>query len=350
MLLVPRDGEACLWVRRSYERAADESLFPAIRPMRIVPGRRGEHGRHPGDRLPRDRAGADRAYGACRSTSRSGRCGPSTGWSSRPAAVKSPYRARPHGAGRRDPPPRARGPRARDPPRGDERGGADERALLPDDGRGPPRDRPVRHVRVRDCARADRLRRELRSIPTYLDSPGGNAGMGPAVPLFGSRTRRLARRRPRLHRYRVRLCRVPHGQDHDVRLRPAPAGRGRRGPRAVRGDSGHDRHAPETRGSPLGDLRDRSRPTWSPRSSRTSWATEGGACSSSVTGSASRSRRTRSSPGASTSRSRRGWRSPSSPRRGSAGVGMVGVENTFIVEHGGGRSITGHHPGLMPVG
>ncbi|HNL87229.1 MAG TPA: aminopeptidase P family N-terminal domain-containing protein, partial [Methanoregulaceae archaeon] len=34
MLLIPRDGEACLWVKRSYERAMDESLFPQIKPMR----------------------------------------------------------------------------------------------------------------------------------------------------------------------------------------------------------------------------------------------------------------------------------------------------------------------------
>ncbi len=32
-LAIPRDGEAVLWVRRSYERALDESLFPDIRPM-----------------------------------------------------------------------------------------------------------------------------------------------------------------------------------------------------------------------------------------------------------------------------------------------------------------------------
>ena len=30
ILLVPRDGEACLWVRRSYERAQDESFFPQL--------------------------------------------------------------------------------------------------------------------------------------------------------------------------------------------------------------------------------------------------------------------------------------------------------------------------------
>jgi len=28
MLLIPRDDEAVLWVRRSYDRAVDESLFP----------------------------------------------------------------------------------------------------------------------------------------------------------------------------------------------------------------------------------------------------------------------------------------------------------------------------------
>ncbi len=33
MLVVPRDGEAILFVRRSHERALDESLFPVIRPM-----------------------------------------------------------------------------------------------------------------------------------------------------------------------------------------------------------------------------------------------------------------------------------------------------------------------------
>ncbi|NMA09679.1 MAG: aminopeptidase P family protein, partial [Methanomicrobiales archaeon] len=34
VLLVPRTDEAVLWVRRSYERALDESFFPEIRPMK----------------------------------------------------------------------------------------------------------------------------------------------------------------------------------------------------------------------------------------------------------------------------------------------------------------------------
>jgi Xaa-Pro aminopeptidase len=33
VLLIPRDGDPVFWVRRSYERAMDESLFPWIRPM-----------------------------------------------------------------------------------------------------------------------------------------------------------------------------------------------------------------------------------------------------------------------------------------------------------------------------
>lgn len=34
MLIIPKDEEAVFWVRRSYERAMDESLFPDIRPMK----------------------------------------------------------------------------------------------------------------------------------------------------------------------------------------------------------------------------------------------------------------------------------------------------------------------------
>ncbi|MGB9175149.1 MAG: Xaa-Pro peptidase family protein [Methanoregula sp.] len=34
LLLIPQDGDTVLWVRQSYERAVDESLFPDIRKMR----------------------------------------------------------------------------------------------------------------------------------------------------------------------------------------------------------------------------------------------------------------------------------------------------------------------------
>jgi len=38
------------------------------------------------------------------------------------------------------------------------------------------------------------------------------------------------------------------------------------------------------------------------------------------------------------------------PKKGIPGIGMVGTENTYVVTDKGGRSITGNHPGLMPVG
>jgi Xaa-Pro dipeptidase len=37
------------------------------------------------------------------------------------------------------------------------------------------------------------------------------------------------------------------------------------------------------------------------------------------------------------------------PKKGIKDIGMVGIENTFVVTPRGGRSITGHHPGLMLV-
>ncbi|HVP95423.1 MAG TPA: Xaa-Pro peptidase family protein [Methanoregulaceae archaeon] len=37
------------------------------------------------------------------------------------------------------------------------------------------------------------------------------------------------------------------------------------------------------------------------------------------------------------------------PKKGISGVGMVGSENTYIVTPGGGRSLTGNNPGLIPV-
>jgi Xaa-Pro dipeptidase len=38
------------------------------------------------------------------------------------------------------------------------------------------------------------------------------------------------------------------------------------------------------------------------------------------------------------------------PKRGVPGVGMVGSENTYLVTAGGGKSLTGNHPGLLVVG
>lgn len=37
------------------------------------------------------------------------------------------------------------------------------------------------------------------------------------------------------------------------------------------------------------------------------------------------------------------------PKKGLAGIGMVGTENTFVVTPAGGKSMTGNHPGLLHV-
>ena len=37
------------------------------------------------------------------------------------------------------------------------------------------------------------------------------------------------------------------------------------------------------------------------------------------------------------------------PKKGIANIGMVGIENTFIVTARGGECITGENPGLIPV-
>lgn len=37
------------------------------------------------------------------------------------------------------------------------------------------------------------------------------------------------------------------------------------------------------------------------------------------------------------------------PKQGIENIGMVGIENTFLVTPNGGRSITGDNPGLIPV-
>ena len=37
------------------------------------------------------------------------------------------------------------------------------------------------------------------------------------------------------------------------------------------------------------------------------------------------------------------------PKRGIENIGMVGIENTFIVTSKGGECITGNNPGLIPI-
>ena len=55
MLLIPRDGEAVFWVRRSYARAVDESCFPQIPAYAELPERSRSDECDPRNRVPGDR-------------------------------------------------------------------------------------------------------------------------------------------------------------------------------------------------------------------------------------------------------------------------------------------------------
>ena len=60
LLLIPQDGDAVFWVRQSYERAVDESLFPDLRKMRSYRDVAAGMGKIPSDGVSRDRPDADR--------------------------------------------------------------------------------------------------------------------------------------------------------------------------------------------------------------------------------------------------------------------------------------------------
>jgi Xaa-Pro aminopeptidase len=192
LLLVPRDGEAVLWVRRSFSRAIDDSAFPQIRPMQSY-------------RTPAEAMG----------------CIPRIGWLESEQvtlaqyqrlrkyfpfeevrsidslvadlrSIKSPYEQRLM-----------------------ERAGSIHRHVLEDLAPALLREgmseadfsaelytvmvREGHHGIVRfGIAGAEIMLGligfgESSIYPTYLDSPGGNAGMSPAVPLLGSRDRKLKR-------------------------------------------------------------------------------------------------------------------------------------------------------------
>ncbi|NLX50376.1 MAG: aminopeptidase P family protein [Methanospirillum sp.] len=348
MLLVPRDGDACLWVRRSYERAMDESLFPQMRRMRSY----------------RDAAAGTTSI-------------PETVHLETEQVPLATYGRLQKHFGFRDARPldrqvlRARAVKSRYELDLMERSGEIHRRALEE--------------RVPEIMEEGMTEAELTSglyalmmeeghqgivrfgmfesevllgligfgessiYPTYLDSPGGNAGMAPAIPLLGSRTRRLGR---------GDLVFIDIGCGfagyHTDKTMTYVFG-GEMPDEAV---AAHERCvaiqdeisrllAPGAVPSAIYDL---------------ITADLDPAFLENFMGFGNRrvqflghgiGLEIAEEPVIA-----RGFNEPLEagmtialePKKGIARVGMVGIENTFVVSPGGGRSITGWHPGLMKVG
>jgi Xaa-Pro aminopeptidase len=190
LLLVPRGGEAVLWVRRSYERARDESLFPTIRPMKSfrealpkgAPRWRTIHLET--ELVPLALVQRFRKYFAC------GEVAALDGMIARVRALKSPYELALMA-----------------------RSGAMHRRLLEE--QVPVLLREGMHEAEFACDLYSLMVREGHQgtvrfgmfgvdlavgqigfgenslYPTSFDGPGGSVGIGPAAPVLGSRERRL---------------------------------------------------------------------------------------------------------------------------------------------------------------
>ncbi len=348
MLLVPRHGEACLWVRRSFERAEDESLFPRILQMRSYRDAAASMTTIPDtvyletEQVPlalfrrlqkhfpfRDVVSIDKEILQVRS-------------------VKSPYELALM-----------------------ERAGDIHRRVLED----------LAPEILREGMSEAEFTSELYSLmvseghhgivrfgtfeseiilgligfgesslyPTYLDSPGGNAGMSPAVPLFGSRDRKL--------------------RDGDLVFVDIGCGF-------------HGYHTDKTMTYVFGralpdeavaihrkcvEIQDAVSPLLKPGAVPSQiyeavTTSLGPAFRENFMGYGNRNVQflghgigleIAENPVIA-----RGFDDPLEegmviaiePKKGIRGIGMVGIENTFIVTPAGGRSITGHHPGLIPVG
>lgn len=348
MLVVPRDGEPVLWVRRSFERAVDESLFPQIRPMRSYRDARESMGTIPAtvyletelvplalyQRLTKHFPFSgfrpvDRQVAAVRS-------------------VKSPYELGLM-----------------------ERAGEIHRHVLEDLAPGILREgiseaefngelysvlmREGHHGIVRFGMFESEVGLGLISFgdnsiyPTYLDSPGGNAGLSPAVPLLGSRDRKL-------QRGELVFCDIGcgyHGYHTDKTMTymfggsiPEPA------------IEIHQKCV---------EIQDAIAPLLRPGAvpSQIYDTIIGGLDPGFLKNFMGYGNRQVQFLGhgigleiAENPVIARGFDEPLregmvialEPKKGIEGVGMVGIENTFLVTPQGGRSITGRHPGLMPVG
>lgn len=348
MLLIPRNSEACFWVRRSFERAEDESFFPCIRQMRSYRDAAATMKTIPGsvyletEQVPlalfkrlrkhfpfSDVKGIDREVLQIRS-------------------IKSRYELSLM-----------------------ERAGEIHRHVLEDLAPG------ILRAGMNEAEFTSDLYSLMMSeghhgivrfgmseseiilgligfgessiYPTYLDSPGGNAGMSPAVPLFGSRNRRL--RDGDL--VFVDIGCGYHGYHTDKTMT------------YVYGRALPDEAAAVHR--KCVEIQDMTIPLLKPGAVpsqiyETVMASLEPAFLENFMGYGNRNVQflghgigleIAENPVIARGFDdllEEGMAIAIEPKKGIKGIGMVGIENTFIVTPGGGRSITGHHPGLIPVG
>jgi Xaa-Pro dipeptidase len=348
MLLIPRDGDACFWVRRSYERALDESLFPKIQPMRSY--------RDAATSIPSipDTVYIETEQVPLALFSRLRKHFPFKHVRAvdsqimRIRSVKSPYELALM-----------------------ERAGEIHRIVLEELAPG------ALHEGISEAEFTNDLYTlmvneghhgivrfgmfeseivlgligfgESSIYPTYLDSPGGNAGMSPAVPLLGSRDRKL----------------------HDGDLVFVDIGCGYQGYHTDKTMTYVFRNGlPQ----PVVDIHRKCveiqdeiasflKPGAVP--SRIYEDFVAGLEPSFLENFMGYGTRKVQFVGhgigleiAETPVIAKGFDEPLEenmvialePKKGIKGIGMVGIENTFVVTPGGGRSITGHHTGLMPIG
>lgn len=347
MLVVPRDGEAVLWVRRSYERAVDESLFPQIRKMKSFRNAAEAMGTIPGTVYLETELVPLALY------QRLTKHFPFAGF--RPAdsqvaavrSIKSPYERELM-----------------------EHAGGIHRRVLEDLAPGILREgiseaefngelyslmmREGHHGIVRFGMFESEVGLGLIGFgdssiyPTYLDSPGGNAGLSPAVPLLGSHNRKLKKGD-------LVFCDIGcgyHGYHTDKTMTymfgkpiPEPA-------------IGIHRKCVE--------IQDTIAPLLKPGAvpSQIYETIIAGLEPEFLINFMGYGNRQVQFLGhgigleiAENPVIAKGFNEPLEegmvialePKKGITGVGMVGIENTFLVTPQGGRSITGCHPGLMPV-
>lgn len=347
VLLVPREDEAVLWVRRSHERACEESQFPAIRPMRSYRDAAAELAAVPGtlhletDVVPLGLLERFRKHvpiAAVRSLDRS---------LARVRAVKSPYElALLEEAGavhrrvleERVPALLREGMTETD-------FGAAVYAALVEEGH----DGLVRfgafgtEIAVGQLGFGDSSLR-----PTAFDGPGGCRGIGPAAPVLGSREVRL---RPG-HLVFLDCACMFGGYQTDLTM--TYVFRGELPPAAV---AAHER----CRELEL-SMAEMLRPGTTP--AEVYAAATAGLEPAFLEHFMGYGARRAGFLGHGTGLLVDEWPviAPGfdepleagmvialEPKKGVPGVGMVGTENTYLVTPSGGRSLTGSHPGLLPV-